>query len=245
MVFKLIHYVSGSGDGSELEFFLLPLKVLFERFLHWLILAKLCMVLSCADVISCYFGTKASCNTAIPRILIIVLSTSRKAMGTVLKQTFILENSTTWRSLNSQEPLFMRHYLMLVIWFLLFQAEICEPEIKENFISEAPECNIFEAKYFTQQLLQRQVNILLRAAHNIAVAGYKVCEAAREYLVCLSPGHPCCTNCFRAAQNFQLLHPSSLMGTLAFLGLLCPPPVGCYYSRGWSRVWSGSEPWIH
>lgn len=164
MVFKLIHYLSGRGDGSELEFFLLPLKVLFERFLHWLILAKLCMVLSCADVISCYFGTKASCNTAIPRILIIVLSTSRKAMGTVLKQTFILEKSTTWRSLNSQEPLFMRHYLMLVIWFLLFQAEICEPEIKENFISEAPECNIFEAKYFTQQLLQRRVNILLRAA---------------------------------------------------------------------------------
>lgn len=69
-------------------------------------------------------------------------------MGTVLKSTFILENSTTWRSLNSQEPLFMRHYLILLIWFLLFQAEACEPEIKENFISEAPGFNRFEAKIF-------------------------------------------------------------------------------------------------
>lgn len=60
-----------------------------------------------------FCGSKASCNTARPSIHVIVLSTSRKATGTVLKSSLILENSKDGCTARV-------HFLWDVIWFFEF-----------------------------------------------------------------------------------------------------------------------------
>lgn len=73
----------------------------------------------------------------------------------------------------------MRHYLILFIQFVLFPAEICEPEIKENLISEALVLTVSEPKYFPHIAAASGGRDILSASNEVHKAAWK------------APGHPC------------------------------------------------------
>lgn len=121
----------------------------------------------------------------------------------------------------------MRHYLILLIWFVLFQAEICETEIKENLISEALEHSAFEPKYFTHSAAAAGDN-------NILDVSNEVHETVREV-----PGYPCWTQ-FTSSPKLPA-PPSQLSYGNAGIHISgCGLGISVYSSRCWSRVLADS-----
>lgn len=101
----------------------------------------------------------------------------------------------------------MRHYLIILIQFVLFQAEICEPEIKENLISEALVLSVSEPEYFLHIAAASGDRDILSASNEVH-------KAAREL-----QGIPALRS-LQTVPNFHLFHLNTAIKMLAFLRAL-------------------------
>lgn len=164
--------------------------------------------------------TEVSYNIAIPSIHVIVLPTSRKAMGNIPKAVFI-----------------QYHYHIDVaaqpgstVYETLFDSFNLIPSVSSRNLWTRNQRKFDFRSTWTQCIWTKYFPHSADAPgdHNVLVASNKVSGAVREPLGCLSPEHPC-----PVTSEQPKVSSSSI-----------PAPSG-YYSRGWSRVWSGSAPLVH